>query len=297
VTHVVCVGDLMVDVLARLPGPLAPNSDTPAPVTLAGGGAAANVAAWVACAGAGAEATFVGRVGDDPLGRRAVDDLRAAGVRAAVAVDADRPTGVCIVLDGPDGERTMIPSAGANAGPGAALPERADWLYLSGYALLADGSRGFARTALAHARDRGWQIAVDVASTAPLAALGAQRFLDLAGEDVVLFANAAEAAVLTGRDDPAAAAGELALRCGRAVVKRGAAGAVWSDGVDLRSVAAPVVELVDSTGAGDAFAAGFLAVTADPADDSAPRLATAVELAARAVQRLGARPPQPDERS
>jgi ribokinase len=291
VTHVVCVGDLMVDVLAQLPGPLAPNSDTPAPVSFAGGGAAANVAAWVA--NAGAEATFVGRVGDDPLGRRAVDDLRAAGVRTAVAVDADGPTGVCIVLVGPDGERTMIPSAGANAGPGAALPERADWLYLSGYALLGDGSRGFARTALAHARERGWQIAIDVASTAPLAALGAQRFLDLAGADVVLFANAAEAEVLTGRDDPAAAAAELALRCGRAVVKRGAVGAVWSDGVGLRSVAAPRVELVDSTGAGDAFAAGFLAASGDEAQ----RLAAAVDLAAQAVQQLGARPPQPDERS
>lgn len=274
----------MVDVLARLPGPLAPNSDTPARVSFAGGGAGANVAAWLACVGA--EATFVGRVGDDPFGRRAVAELRAAGVRTAVAVDPDRPTGVCIVLVGPDGERTMIPSAGANAGPGAVLPERADWLYLSGYALLCDGSRGFATTALAQARERGWQVAVDVASTAPLAALGADRFLELAGADVLVFANVAEAEVLTGRDDPAAAAAALALRCGRAVVKRGAAGAVWSDGVDVRSAAAPRVELIDSTGAGDAFAAGYLAAGGEAPD----RLAAAVALAARAVQRLGARP-------
>ncbi len=177
--------------------------------------------------------------------------------------------------------------------PAAHCHDRADWLYLSGYALLQPGSRDFARSALARARERRWQVAVDVASAAPLAALGAQTFLGLAGEDVLVFANAAEAAVLTGCDDPAAAAAALALRCGRAVVKRGAAGAVWSDGVGVRSVAAPRVEVIDSTGAGDAFAAGYLAA----AGDETQRLAAAVDLAARAVQQLGAQPTQDEERS
>lgn len=285
-THVVCVGDLMVDVLARLPGPLAPGSDTPAPVTLFGGGAAANVAAWLVAAGAAA--TFVGRAGDDALGQRAGDELRAAGVDVRVELDTERPTGTCIVLVDPDGERTMIPSAGANAAPGdvSRLPAKADWLYLSGYTLLEPMARRFGSATLAAARERGWPVAVDAASAAPLRGLGADRFLELVGSDVVLFANADEAAVLTGLGDPSAAARALALRCGQAIVKRGPAGAVWSDGSGVRSVPAATVEMIDTTGAGDAFAAGYLAATGDVT----AALTGAVRLAAVAVGRAGGRP-------
>jgi sugar/nucleoside kinase (ribokinase family) len=285
--HVVCVGDLMVDVLARLPGPLAPGSDTPAVVEFTGGGAAANVATWLVTAGA--RATFVGRTGDDPLGQQAVAELEAAGVEPVVTVDASRPTGTCIVLVGPDGERTMIPSAGANgvSNDVVVLPATADWLYLSGYALLSAGARPFALAALEHARERGWAVAVDAASAAPLAA--APDFLSWLGGSVLVLANEDEAAVLTGFDEPGAAAQALAVRCGHAVVKRGAAGAVWSDGSGVRSVPAVDVAVVDSTGAGDAFAAGFLACAGDVAES----LQAAVALATRAVGRVGARPPLP----
>jgi ribokinase len=286
VTRVVCVGDLMVDVLALLPGPLAPGSDAPAPIALFGGGAAANVAAWSVVAGA--SAVFVGRAGDDALGRRAVDDVIAAGVDARVEFDAERSTGTCIVLVDPTGERTMVPSAGANdAGVDvAALPAEADWLYVSGYALLGAGSRASALAALELARACGWSIAVDAASAAPLVAVGAETFLDWLGADVLLFANADEAQVLTGLTEPVATAHALAERLGQAVVKRGAEGAVWSDGTQVRTTTAVPATVVDSTGAGDAFAAGFLACSGD-AD---AKLAAAVALAARAVAQVGGRP-------
>jgi sugar/nucleoside kinase (ribokinase family) len=285
-THVVCLGDLMVDVVASLPGPLAPGSDTPAAISIHGGGAAANVAAWLAVSGA--SATFVGRVGDDAFGRRAVEELGAIGVATSVTVDRERPTGTCIVLVDPDRERTMVPSAGANAGPGdiALLPAEADWLYLSGYALLNAGSRPFALAALALARRRGWAIAVDAASAAPLASVGATAFLDWTGTQVLLFANTDEALVLTDLDEPAAAAQALARRCGQAVVKRGSEGALWCDGSGEVSVTAEAVAVVDSTGAGDAFAAGFLA----SGGDISQRLRAAARLAARAVGHTGARP-------
>ncbi len=289
--HVVCVGDLMVDVVALLPTPLAPGSDTPAAVAFHGGGAAANVAAWLVAAGA--TATFVGRVGDDVAGREAVAALEAGGVRTAVEVDPDRPTGTCLVLVAPDGERTMVPSAGANAAAAdaGALPAEADWLYVSGYALLAPGSRPFARAALDLARERGWSVAVDAASAAPLAAAGAEAFLDWVGPDVLLFANEAEAMVLSAVGEPGAAARALALRTGHAVVKRGPEGAVYSDGSGARAVPAqPVDAVVDTTGAGDAFAAGFLARPGDAADDVPGRLAAATALAARAITHVGARP-------
>jgi ribokinase len=220
-----------------------------------------------------------------------VDDLLAAGVDARVEFDAERPTGTCIVLVDPTGERTMVPSAGANDATVdvAVLPREADWLYLSGYALLGAGSRPSAHAALRLARDRGWSIAVDAASAAPLTAVGADTFLDWLGPkaaDVLLFANEDEAQVLTGRTDPIPAARVLAERVGQAVVKSGAAGAVWSDGKAVHATAALPATVIDSTGAGDAFAAGFLARSGDV--DA--KLAAAVGLAARAVVRVGGRP-------
>ena len=285
-THVVCVGDLMVDVVARLPGPLAFGSDTPAPIGIFGGGAAANVAAWLVADGV--SATFFGRIGDDSLGLRAVEQLTAAGVEPLVTIDPVRPTGTCIVLVNEHGERTMVPCAGANEAPSdaALLPAQADWLYLSGYALMNTGSRPFGRAVLEVARRRGWSLAVDAASSAPLAEVGGETFLEWLGSDVLLFANTDEAAVLTGETDAAAAAQLLGKRCGAAVVKRGVAGAVWSDGNDVQSVPAVPTSVLDSTGAGDAFAAGFLAC----ADEVTDALGNAARLAARAVSRMGARP-------
>lgn len=293
VPHVVCVGDLMVDVLARLPGPLAVGSDTPAPVRFLGGGAAANVAAWLAAAGTAV--TFVGRVGADAAGREAVAGLHDAGVATAVSVDETLQTGCCIVLVEPDGERTMIPSAGANSGLGlvdarAALPDEAEALYVSGYALLAAGARPFARAAIAVARARGWLVAVDVASAAPLAALDTDDFGRWLGTGVVVFANDDEALVLTGCGG-ADAARTLAHRFGEAVVKSGPSGAAWSDGLHGTSVPAPRVAVVDTTGAGDAFAAGFLHARLH-GDGAEQWLRHGTELAGRAVRVLGARPPR-----
>lgn len=287
----VCVGDLMVDVLARLPGPLAVGSDTPAPVTFLGGGAAANVAAWLAAAGT--KATFVGRVGADTAGREALAGLHDAGVATAVSVDEARPTGCCIVLVEPGGERTMIPSAGANTGLAlvdarTTLPDDAEAVYVSGYALLAAGARSFAQDAIAVARARGWLLAVDVASAAPLIALDAGEFESWLGTGLVVFANDDEAVVLTGCRG-AGAARALAHRFGEAVVKSGASGASWSDGRRVTTVPAPRVTVVDTTGAGDAFAAGFLHARLH-GGTAEQWLGHGTELAGRAVQTVGARP-------
>jgi sugar/nucleoside kinase (ribokinase family) len=284
--RIVSVGDLMVDVLATLPGPLAVGSDTPAAISYVGGGAAANLAAWAVVTGA--RATFVGRVGADALGRQAVTDLAAAGVDVRVATDSALPTGTCIVLVDPAGQRTMVPAAGANASgvEPPALPATADWLCMSGYALLRPATRSWAVAMLAAARERGWSIAVDAASAAPLAEYGAAAFLDLIGTSGVLLANEDEALVLAGNDDPSVAVTALASQVGAAVVKRGAAGVVWSAGGEPVAVPAVPADVVDTTGAGDAFAAGFLAAGGSGPD----ALRAGVALAARAVGQVGARP-------
>lgn len=291
-SRVVCLGDVMVDVLARLPGPLAVGSDTPAPIALLGGGSAANTAVWLASVGV--DTTLVGRVGDDELGRRAVAELAAAGVATAVGLDPVRPTGTCIVLVDADGERTMVPAAGANAGLGEQpLPDGLltpqTHLHVSAYALFADGSRSTALHALEQARGLGCGVSVDAASSAPLRELGPERFLGWLGTGSLLLANLDEAGVLSGSRDPAVAARLLGARFGEAVVKCGPSGACWSDGTELVTVPADALEPVDSTGAGDAFAAGLLRARL-AGSGTAAALAAGNALAAQALTRLGGRP-------
>jgi ribokinase len=294
---IVCLGDVFVDVLARLPGPLQRGSDTPAPVTWAGGGAAANTAAWIAAAGG--PARLIGCVGADLAGDWLRAELVRYGLDLQLRVDPSLPTGTCLVLIDPDGERTMVPSAGAslslrwrNELLGAATA-----VHVSGYALFGDDSREAAVQALAAARSAGVPVSLDAASAGPLARFGPHRLLD-AADAALVFANRDEAALLIGSPDIAAAtaARRLGSLCGEAVVKDGAAGAAWSDGTDVLSV--PAVRIdgpVDSTGAGDAFAAGVLGARAGGAS-IADQLARGAEFAGRALACPGGRPPGAQER-
>lgn len=280
----------MVDVIATLSAPLAPGSDTPAPIEVRPGGSAANTAAWAARAGA--PAIFVGRVGDDDFGRRAVSTLHKAGVATYVTVDPHGPTGLCLVLVGPDGERTMVPSAGANANLRPAdLPDVAtgDLWHLSGYVLFDARSRAAGRATLDRGRAGGAQLSVDAASSAPLAALGAQRFLTMVAGIDILLANRDEAAVLTDVLEPEPAAERLHESVPLVVVKDGARGVVVAaDGTVRRFTGVPLTAR-DSTGAGDAFAGTFLARVA--AGIELPDAVTAAgAAAAEAVRHLGARP-------
>ena len=133
-------------------------------------------------------------------------------------------------------------------------------------------------------------VSVDAASASPLRDVGPTAFLDWISPDVLLFANRDEAFVLTGRDDPHAAARALATAVGAAVVKLGSAGAVWSDGGHVVSRPARRLAASDTTGAGDAFAAGFLAAVLC-GDYPGRALEQANALAATACTIVGGRPP------
>jgi sugar/nucleoside kinase (ribokinase family) len=289
VSRIVVVGDVMVDVVVRLSEPLARGSDAPATIRFHGGGSAANAAVWLAAAGA--RPVMIGAVGDDERGREARGALVAAGVDPRLIVDPELPTGTCLVLVSPDGERTMAPDAGAND---ALEPDdladdllaEGDHLHVSGYTLLRAGSRQAARSAIQRASRGGLSVSVDPSSSALLT----PDFLDWADGAGLLLPNADEAHALTGDGDAERAARTLAERFGEVVVTLGSDGALWTDGDEVvRAPAAPVAEVVDSTGAGDAFAAGLLAarVAAVP---TAEALAAGCKLAARAVSKAGARP-------
>ena len=157
---------------------------------------------------------------------------------------------------------------------------------MAGYALLRPGSRPAALALIATARDAGATLSVDPSSAAPLAA--APGFLDWVRDADLLLPNRDEAAVLTGVAEPEAAARALCAHAREVVVTLGAEGALWSDGDAVLHVPAFPVVRGDSTGAGDAFAAGLLqarAAGAAPAD----ALRAGCALAARAVARVGAR--------
>jgi ribokinase len=253
----VVLGDLMVDVVTRVADPLAPGSDTPARISMQGGGSAANVAAWAAHLGT--PVSLVCRVGRDARGRDAVDALR--GIDVHVTVDYERPTGTCVVLVGPDGERTMLPDPGANDAPLGEIP-LGKHLHVVGYALLRDGPRASALAAIERAQAAGMTVSVDPSSWALLRP-GAIPAVDL------LLPNEREASLVEGE----------------MVVKLGAGGARWGD----LEVAAEPVEVVDTTGAGDAFAAGFLGARLEGAGRR-ESLEAGCRVAARAVAQVGARP-------
>ena len=288
-SRIVVVGDVMVDVVVRLSEPLARGSDAPATIRFHGGGSAANTAAWLAAAGA--EPVLVGTIGDDERGRAARAGLVAHGVDARLAVDPELPTGTCLVLVGSDGERTMAPDAGANDALDDGdladdLLGGGGHLHVSGYSLLRAGSRDAARAAIARASRTGMTVSVDPASSALLS----PDFLDWADGAGLLLPNASEAHALTGDSDPERAARALAERFGEVVVTLGPAGALWTDGeAVLRAAAEPVDEVVDTTGAGDAFAAGLLSARV-AGMSTAEALAAGCRLAARAVTQPGARP-------
>ncbi|HZH24390.1 MAG TPA: PfkB family carbohydrate kinase [Solirubrobacteraceae bacterium] len=285
--RIVVAGDVMTDVVAALSGPVAHGSDTPARIALRGGGTGANVAVWLAWAGA--QVTLIGRVGDDAAGREAAAALQAEGVDARLAIDRSRPTGTCVVLVAPGGERSMLPDAGANAGLEAvALPPGTAHLHLAGYALLNPGSRAGARALLTAARRRGIGVSIDPSSAEPIRRAGAGAFLGWAGDADLLVPNRDEATALTGIDEPAGAARALLAHAREVVVKLGPEGALWTDGEDEIVAPALPVPVRDTTGAGDAFAAGLLAARlagAGPAD----ALRAGCALAAEAVAREGGR--------
>jgi sugar/nucleoside kinase (ribokinase family) len=282
--RVVVVGDVAVDVLVAPSEPTVRGADVPARIRTGAGGAGANTAAWLAYLGA--EVMLVARVGEDAAGRAAAADLATAGVLPALTVDPDEPTcTVVVLLD--DGERTMLSDRGAAARlEPADLPalDGADHLHLSGYVLLGPSSRAAGLAALASAREAGLSTSVDPQAAPALT----EEFRHWVRGVDLLLPNAAELAALGSETD---LLGDTSP-AGAVAVTDGPRGARWVDRHGRFEAPAPAVDVVDTTGAGDAFDAGLLVARlrgARPVE----ALRAGCEAAATAVAGLGGRPPGP----
>jgi sugar/nucleoside kinase (ribokinase family) len=281
--RIVVVGDAGLDVLARAEALPSPGGDARAAITLRPGGAGANTAAWLAALGA--SPVLVGRVGADAAAAQVRAELEKAGVEAVLAADPDAPTCTVVVLVDGAGQRTMLADRGAAGRLAAADIEPAALagarhLHLSGYVVLDRSSRPAGLAALAAARTAGLSTSVDPQAAALLTDPAA--FLDLVGGVDLLLPSAGELAALGG-------AGPVLAAVGAVAVTDGARGAAWLDRAGRVDVPAGAADVVDTTGAGDAFDAGVLAAWVAGAT---PRAALAAGVAAgtRAVSRPGAWP-------
>ena len=302
--RVLVVGDIVTDILAVYSGQLAVGSDTAADISVTGGGSAANTAAWLAALGC--PVALVGVVGTDRAGDQRLAELAAAGVdNTAIRRSPQAPTGSVIVLAHTD-ERSMLCDRGANlllspSDVDSALTAPASHVHVSGYTLLDDASRPAGVRALAAASTQGVTTSVDAASAAPLRRVTGAAFLDWVRGVDILFANLDEAQALLDMDnaqstsdaaDPAVLARALTTYARSVVVKLGPDGAVMAsrDGAVLRVPAVAAESVVDPTGAGDAFAAGFLTAWLSGAD-SHTALHAGARSGAHAVAQRGGRPP------
>jgi len=259
------------------------------------GGSAANTLAGLAALGA--KCGFIGQVAGDQLGAVFAHDIRAAGIAFGTPARAgDPPTARCLIFVSPDGQRTMNTFLGASQFlPAAALDldmiADAKVLYLEGYLWDPEEPRAAMRAAIGAARAAGRKVAFTLSDAFVIDRHGDDfRALIDAGEIDILFANENELAALTQTDDFERGIATLAPKLPVLVVTRSEHGAVAvANGERVHVPAEPIERVVDTTGAGDLFAAGFLHghVRGQPLRDC---LKLGAICAAEVISHYGARP-------
>lgn len=270
---VACLGDVMLDVIVETSGTLVPDDDTPARITFTAGGQAANVATWVVALGGQARVfgpradTGPGHLVDKALAGRGVEMWGTSTGRTGAVVSLVHHDTRSMASD--PGDLSWLDEVRSGA-----WLEGAEWLFVSGYALLRTPDPQRVVETAAVARAHGTRIAVDLSSAAMIADFGADAFSDLCRplRPSVVFATDGEWASSRG----GFGVGDNTVL----VLKHGGRGASFSSDGETDDRAASPGDVVDVTGAGDALAAGFLV--------GGPDLAMAA--AARCVAHRGAQP-------
>ena len=292
------IGDLVEDVVVWLPTALSYGTDTPSKIVRTRGGSASNVAVFAATAGKVSTSEFrsrlVAQVGNDLLGDQLVAALETSGVEPCV-VRSGR-TGSIVVIVSPDGERTMLTDRAAATQlehPPKNWHNNVSVLHVPAYSLFSEPLGSAARECIAAAHEQNIAVSIDASSASLIKTFGVARFRDLVAElnPKIFFCNTDEAEVLNLAAQPL----ELEI----VVIKAGAAATTLiTQRANSTIAVAPVGEIIDSTGAGDAFAAGFLTrfeqtyIYESSHDQSVERLHNCViaghQLAARVLRSPGA---------
>jgi sugar/nucleoside kinase (ribokinase family) len=263
------------------------------PATESSGGSAANTAAGVASFGG--RAAYIGRVSDDAFGKVFSHDLRSIGVHFdSPPATTGAPTGRCLVLVTPDAQRTMCTFLGAGAEldesyVDEALIASSAVTYLEGYVWDPPAAKKAVRRAAAVAHQADQRVALTL-SDPFCVERHREEFLELIeGHVDILFANEHEITMLYEVDTFDEALHRVRGHCEIAALTRGPHGSVVVAGDDVHVIDAHPVEVVDTTGAGDLYAAGFLyGLTHGHALATCGRLASLA--AAEVISHLGARP-------
>ena len=259
------------------------------------GGSAANTVIGVA--GFGGKAAFAGKTGDDELGQLYNDSLRQLGVEPSVEPVPGAQTGTSVILITPDADRTMLTNLAASAtlaktNISETAIRQAQWLYVEGYLFTGESTHQAALRAIELAREHGTKIAFTMSDPFVVAGFKDEFAKLIAGAADLVFCNLEEAQALTGDDDAMACAAAMHEKCDAVVITLGADGSLIM--VDGEAIAIDGVECeaVDTTGAGDMYAAGILyGITNGLSWEQAGRLAS--HASSKIVAKMGPRLDEP----
>ena len=291
------IGDINVDVITLLSGPLQKNTDTTSTNAITLGGSTCNVAVWLTHLDV--KVDLVSAIGDDVLGSWVITQLQAFGVSdASIRTVSNNRTGTCVILVDETGARSMMPDFGANLLQTVDrelenLMSESDIVVMSAYSFLRPESRKFALDVLECVEKTDARMVIDAASSSPITNAGPDKVRKyLARADLVLANEDEFAALEIGAPE------NWTHEFKNLIVKRGPRGALWlKRGQEVASVKAEDVKVIDTTGAGDAFAAGLLSQLQLRANwdnlasvDYAQSLLVASHTAAENCKTLGATP-------
>lgn len=288
---ILCLGDVALDVIAQLKEPINYGNDTASRISTHPGGQAANVATWITRTNN--RSVLVARVGNDPVGFALVSDLDKYGVEHKGLMNSGRPSGVVVILVDSNGERTMFPDNGANADLEVSdLPplDDIDGVFVSGYALLDFRSRETALAMIKKFQEKKIPIFFDPTTTGAMKVVSKSEILNWVSMVDGILLNNEEARYLGESSDLEKAEENLLKRTQLVIIKQGSRGATGVYKDQFAKVPAVTTNVVDTTGAGDSFAAGFIPKWLET-NNLEEALTAGTVLAAKCVSIVGARPP------
>lgn len=291
---ILTLGDLTTDIIVHTHGPIREGSDVEGQISFTGGGSAANFASWVAYVGV--ESLFIGSIGEDPYGEILVEEMERRGIELSIKRVKDRRTASILLFVDELGERHMVTDRGASLyltpdDLDEELFQKAQHLHLTAYSFF--GGPRMVETALRAielAKSNQLSISLDPSSYALLEDFGVQRFLELTSTCHMIFPNYEEGSLLAGLLEEEKILQSLKKEYPLPILKLGERGVLYEKEGESVRIKGPSSLCVDTTGAGDAFAAGFLCdylMTRDVRE----ACQKGVKLASMAVAQKGGRSP------